>query len=292
MGAVALLRLFRVPLVFTAVADSATGFLLAASGKAGGTALLLLAASSGGLYCFGMAMNDLADLERDRVLHPKRVLPSGRLSSRRAWGASLGVLGLSAAAIVLVPGPLTRLALWMALVFLILVYDWFLKWPPVMGMIRAFNLLLGFSCGAGTGPSVRSGMLGVTFLFLYVTALTFASTYEEGEPKRKGAAAAILTMGLAALGLPFAFAAGTGSPLRPAALAVAGVLAGWVLFRGLEVRRKGREALPRLVRDGVAGILFLDAAMLLSCGHLVPGLAVAALLVPAAAGVWGLKRLG
>ena len=68
----AYLRLFRFPLIFTAIADSATGYLLRTSwrGDPDPLTLLLLAVSSAGLYCFGMAMNDIADRHRDREIAP------------------------------------------------------------------------------------------------------------------------------------------------------------------------------------------------------------------------------
>lgn len=296
MGAIAILKLFRFPLAFTAMADSAAGYLIARQGMGDPLVLLLLAVGSGGLYGFGMAMNDVADLERDRQIHPQRVLPSGRITLRGAWIASLAVLALSAAALVSVPSaPPTRLGLWGALAFLILVYNWFLKWPPVMGLVRAFNLLLGFSCGTATATAAAWGLAAAGTLFLYVTALTFVSTFEEeegGGRKRGGLlAAGVLGMAVAVLGFPVMVPLGKGTVFRPEALGVAGILAGWILFRWIRIRKEGTAVLPLLVRDGVAGIILLDAAMVLSCGYTLPGLAVASLLVPAALGVWGVKKL-
>ncbi|HXX95082.1 MAG TPA: hypothetical protein VEN81_15760, partial [Planctomycetota bacterium] len=74
---IAFLKLFRFPLVFTAIADSAAGYLVV--GRSADLFILaLLAVTSAGLYCFGMAMNDIADRDRDREIAPNRVLPSGR----------------------------------------------------------------------------------------------------------------------------------------------------------------------------------------------------------------------
>src|SRR5439155_720032 len=88
---VAYLKLFRFPLVFTAIADSAAGYLAASFQLEIGT-LTLLAVSSAGLYFFGMALNDIADRERDKQLAPGRVLPSGRLSLRSDEDRSRGCL--------------------------------------------------------------------------------------------------------------------------------------------------------------------------------------------------------
>src|SRR4051812_46156890 len=37
------------------------------------------------LYASGMLWNDLADVDRDRMLHPRRPLPSGRISLASAY---------------------------------------------------------------------------------------------------------------------------------------------------------------------------------------------------------------
>ena len=88
---VSYLKLFRFPLVFTAIADSAAGYLVACGGRPDPLVLALLAVASSGLYMFGMAGNDLADAERDRALHPERVLPSGRITKRQGWTAAISV---------------------------------------------------------------------------------------------------------------------------------------------------------------------------------------------------------
>ncbi len=296
---IAVLRLFRFPLVFTAAADSAAGYLIALRLLGLEPALLeilLLAAASGGLYCFGMAMNDVADLERDRTVHPDRVLPSGRITRRGAVIASLAVLAVSGAAIAVVPTRQPcRLAVWGTIVLLILTYDFFLKWPPLMGLIRGFNFLLGFSCVDVDllGPAVH---LFTVTSFIYVTALTFASTFEERRMDRRGPriawAACVLGMVAGAVAPPFLPRAwgGESVAVRPAALAVSALLAGWIMLRARRVGRRPAEV-KLLVRDGVAGIILLDASMVMSWGAFFLGLAVAALILPAAFGVWLFRRL-
>lgn len=302
MAWVAVLKLFRFPLVFTAVADSAAGYLAARGGNPpSALALALLAAASGGLYGFGMAMNDVADLERDRGLYPNRVLPSGRLSKRQGIAAALAALALSGGAIAAVPdAPWTRLGIWGGAAFLILTYDFFLKLAPVMGLVRAFNVLLGVSCAGimprGKLPEASAGLLLAGASLLYVTALTAVSTYEDrpvaGKARTAGLGAGFLAMILAAFIPSAGWLLWKGSAAAPAGLAAGALLAAWIGGRALRVLRGKPEGEIRLlVRDGVAGIILLDASMVLSCGHLGAGLAVAALLVPAAIGVWGFKKL-
>src|SRR5579864_6705981 len=201
---VAYLKLFRFPLVFTAIADSAAGRLLVSSDLAtAGPSLGLLALASAGLYFFGMSLNDIADRSRDQELAPGRMLPSGRLSLGAARAACLIALGVSLVSISLIresPWP-QRLATWSLVVLFICGYNLFLKQPPVMGMVRACNLLLGISAALHPGAARTSwpNVVGVLFpTFIYVTALTYVSTLEDGVPSRRLLAAGAAFMGIGA----------------------------------------------------------------------------------------------
>src|SRR5207247_2473924 len=94
-----LLALVRPPNVFTAVADSAAGLLLArrAGPLAGDPGLWCLAASTC-LYLGGIALNDYFDRHVDAVERPERPIPSGAVPP--AVAAGLGAV-LLAAGIVL-----------------------------------------------------------------------------------------------------------------------------------------------------------------------------------------------
>ena len=52
-----------------------------------------------------------------------------------------------------------------------------------------------------------------------------------------------------------------------------------------------RKGVMILVRDGVGGIILLEAVTLFSAGLVVPGVAIAGLVVPAALSVAGFKKL-
>ncbi|HXE51786.1 MAG TPA: hypothetical protein VN541_02180 [Tepidisphaeraceae bacterium] len=83
------LQLTRMALVFTAIADSFCSLLLLANSYHGSPEnperiltpgrYLSIAAVSIGLYGFGMSLNDIIDLRRDRQIAPHRPLPSGRV---------------------------------------------------------------------------------------------------------------------------------------------------------------------------------------------------------------------
>ena len=292
MGVIATLRLFRFPLVFTAIADSAAGYLLACSpADTRLPALALLAVASGGLYCFGMAMNDIADREIDGRLAPHRVLPSGKISLKGALTAACAALALSCAAILLVPEARVgqRLILWGAVVAAILGYDFIIKLSSMMGFIRACN----FALGASVGTDITDWDVAylASPLFLYVTALTFVSTLEEGGLSRRRLAAGAGAMGVAVLLVSHWRRYWNDSiPIVASALVTSVILAGWIAWRAVNARDK--KGIMVFVRDWVGGIIVLEGTLLMSAGLLIPGLIVASLVLPAALCVVWFKKLG
>ena len=76
----AYLQLIRLPNVFTAAADSLAGWLLVRGSleETGHWVPLVLASAC--TYAGGIALNDVCDIEIDRVERPGRPLPSGRIS--------------------------------------------------------------------------------------------------------------------------------------------------------------------------------------------------------------------
>jgi len=294
---VAYLKLFRFPLVFTAIADSAAGYLLVQRrGVDPGTAGLLAVASAG-LYFLGMALNDVADRERDKVIAPNRVMPSGRVSLRGALGACVIAVLLSGTAVALAPGrDPGRFVAWGATILCILAYDFLLKVPPVMGLVRGGNFLLGvFFVAPPIAPFGPTHLLlsdygRMTALaivpVLYGTALTFISTMEEGDVRRRVVVLGAAFMGVAALlpGLLHAYVRGAFWGFVPA-----GALIAWISCRA--ARAVDRKGVMLLVRDGVAGFILLDATWLAAAGRLVPAAAIAGLLIPAALSVAWFKKL-
>lgn len=302
---VAYLKLFRFPLVFTAVADSAAGYLIANPSILQPLTMVLLAVCSTGLYFFGMALNDIADREQDQALAPNRMLPSGRLTLKGARVAAFTALGVSFAAILLILDTpfLQRVITWAIVVFCISAYNLFLKIPPMMGFVRAFNLMLGVAGGRIIGFDIPSqpwqyAMLAFPAL-VYVSSLTYVSTLEDVGPSRRKLmiGTAIMSVGalLAALAgpairifvyfAPFSEAALSG----PWAFLFSIVLIGWIVRRAAHA--DDRKGVMLLVRDGVGGIIVLDAALLASCEDAVSALLICSLLVPAALSVAVFKRL-
>lgn len=289
---IAVLKLFRLPLVFTAMADSAAGAWMAQRDPDFTWPILQVALSSAGLYAFGMAMNDIADRERDRSLHPERVLPSGKLSLRGALTAALLALGISLGSAVLLFRSVVLVA-WLGIAAFILLYNFGPKRPPVMGAIRALNFLMGALVFEDFEGLAYFGLTWIALApLVYVTALTAVSTMEEGETRRGRLFTGVAFMVLGAALPLFAMAL---EPKHYYLLSYLGhgaasfaLLASWIVMRG--VRARDRQGVMLLVRDGVAGILLLDATILLFAGLTLPGIAVTALLLPAALGVGWLRR--
>src|SRR5579864_2145574 len=149
-----------------------------------------------------------------------------------------------------------------------------------MGLVRAGNLLMGIAMALNAEAAGRTwpNVVGVLFpTFIYVTALTYVSTLEDGAPPRRlvaaGAAFMALGAGLSVLVAPMAehlrfynsedpsIIFGSGGP-RWAPVPFAAALAAWIGYRAWKaVDKKG---IMLLVRDGVGGIILLDAALLAS----------------------------
>lgn len=292
------LRLIRFPLIFTAVADSAAGYLV---GLRRGTdsvefgVVVLLAVVSACLYGVGMGCNDIADRHRDRLLHPGRVLPTGTITLGRAWagvtvllllsGAALTTLSLLAAGAPKAIG-IGRVSLWCAMVGMIFLYDFggkifALGGPVLMGLIRACNFLLGLVYAPTTLEMDRGIALFAGVSFIYVTSLTVISMLEDGPPRRGLFAIAASGMIASALG-----AAAIGWVIvwdfYAPGVVVTLALVGWIALRiGAAARLLVRARIMRLVRDGIMAIILLDASVVLWSGRLLPGACVAALLIPA-----------
>ena len=224
------LQLLRLPNIFTAMADVAMGFFFVRPAWAWDTAhnrllpggvwvLALLVASSSLLYAAGVVLNDLFDVEQDRIERPERPLPSGRISLRAArWlGWEMLLAGFLLAGIV------TRI-LWHAqpaaigqfwieirpaavaglLALAIVLYDAVLKRTPLgplaMGSCRMLNVLLGMS--VSRAPWAAADWLVAAAIGVYVAGLTWFARDESGTSDRRklAAATAVMAAGVILLG--------------------------------------------------------------------------------------------
>lgn len=183
------LKLVRFPLVLTAVADSVTGYLLLRSpSEVSWVSLGLLAFASACFYSAGMALNDVADANRDRTLHPERPIPSGAMSRAKAYKVGMAILGAGILASRSLGFEVFLTAV--GLLTAILCYDFLLKrWriPGALGMglARACNLWMGMQAAVGSGEGLCRPPWQPLALGGYVFVVTLVSTLEEGGSRWK-----------------------------------------------------------------------------------------------------------
>ncbi len=264
-------------------------------------AWLLLASAL--LYAAGMAWNDLADVERDRIINPKRPLPSQRLHLPTAMvGAALMGIGALVAALM-AEGPLGALAA-LTVLILALLYNFEAKHIPwlgslVMGLTRAahacFALLiigpdaLRAALIAEAPPGARSLLIYPAILLLYTTGLTLISELEHRGGRRwellVGAALMLAGISLALtqfIGAPWQRAwlvAGGPWPLALAgALLLVGGSAAWLVWQigrpcVLAVAQSSRAQAGRTLIAGLGGMILLDV-IVAGAAHPLGGLLV------------------
>jgi len=276
--------LVRIPNVVTAAADVAAGYLYA-GGESHWWRLAVLCLASMGLYAGGAALNDVLDIERDRVERPDRPMPSGRVSRRAAMtlvvvalavglGAALCVstrsgciAGLLIVAIVLYDGPLKASA----------------PAPLLMGSCRGLNLMLGMN--PATAIASRAMLIPAAILAAYVTALTCFARTEARVTSRRRLVAGALGMTVAAVSLGFIGA--VRAEVDRTFLFPVATLVGAVAIVGGRAAVSGRsEAVQRAVGALVLSIVGLDVCIVWAARGSAWALCVGVLLPVG----WLLKR--
>jgi 4-hydroxybenzoate polyprenyltransferase len=277
----ALLGLVRWPGAVTAAGNAATGFLLAHGPRSpGGHAAAVGAVLAGVLvYAGGVVLNDVADAERDRTLHPERPIPSGRADRRSSarFGAALLALGVLAAS--LLANPWAGAAAALAAVFAVL-YDFTgrglrIAGAALLGLARATNALAGAVAAGGgiaslTDPAAfpAAPHLHAGALLVYTALLTWTSTLEERRPGPTAIAFLALALALAAA-LPWSIFPRGPWPEAPGIAFL--VLGGSFAVAAREAREPDGPGIGALVRAGVFGFLLVDAAWLFGRGRYEAG---------------------
>jgi len=285
-------QLARVGLAYTAVADiwliallsEGLGLTAGRPRPALWALMLCTALIGGGLYVFGMTLNDLLDARRDRTFAPDRPIPSGRVAIPSAVAVLLTALLVAAAASV----PLGRLSTLVCLLTAaaILFYDGVAKHLPglgvlTLGLVRALNMLIAFPGLGYVWP--------VWLTLTHVIGISAAGHRLEGKrPYFAPRDAWIVTSGWAFVTVVMlAWMSRRGHlilPDRPLIWIgpVVAVLAFLVLaLRGVRAALNERAAGGGLIKLGLTWLIVYDAAWLLSAGLWWQGAAVA-LLLPAA----------
>lgn len=275
-----LMRLTRVSLAPSAIADSAAGAALAAAAGASadaGRAAAALAASAL-LFSFGMALNDLCDREKDARTRPERPIPSGVVPLRLAATIVLATGLLAFACAAFAPWPTIAIAA--SIAACIVAYDvprghLGTAGPLVLGLIRGQNLLLG---AAALGDVTAA--LPVAFCHgAYVLFVSYFARMEDGEVALSRFRARLLPR-LASLSMVGAAIVASRGLAGPSALS-AGLVVLWAVIRGeralagaLSVDQPSPRALQRVVGTYLSGIVLLDAAIALAAGTTLAGVAI------------------
>jgi 4-hydroxybenzoate polyprenyltransferase len=278
------LRLFRVPNVFTAFANVVAGVVLVRGGRFEAGDLAIVGAS-GCLYLAGMVLNDYFDREVDAAERPDRPIPSGEVGASTAatLGAVLMLAGLALAA----TGGLLTLVVAVALGTAVLGYDGGLKGTPLgpwaMGACRLLNVLLGMSV-LGAWPTGWPWALPIT-LGLFTVCITLFSRHEVAGTsarhiRRTVLAVAVLGVGVAALAVAWAAMA------DPRRLMLVAVLLAMLGIRGARLfaplwNDARPPTLGRAIGGGILLMPTLDATFVAAAGHPLGALAVVGLTLPA-----------
>ena len=173
------LQLARVSNTPTVVSNTVAGAVLASSIADAGT-VAVVAVAMALFYTAGMILNDLLDLEVDRVQRPERPLPSGQVSR----GAAITVvvaLFVAGEALLAVTGLEPFLA-GLGLVALIVLYDAWHKGnalsPVLMGGCRALVYVVAALAVAAAVP--LEVWTAAAVLLLYIVGLTQVAKAEGG----------------------------------------------------------------------------------------------------------------
>lgn len=263
------LRLLRLPTVFTAAADIFLGYLLTHSSLLPLDQFLRLVGASAGLYLSGMVFNDVFDREEDTRERPNRPIPSGQVSLQFAilLGLCLMAAG-TASALSLHP---TSAGVAGLLIVAILAYDGWLKrtvfGPLAMGSCRFLNVLLGASAQPWSQLLQGLPLVCAAGLGSYIVGVTWFARTEAVVSRRRELLGALVVINLAWLGLIVGIITiGRNPQSLPQWVALIGIA-----VVALRVNRQARVALidpsPQAVQRGVKTMLLalvqFDALLIL-----------------------------
>ncbi len=246
------------------------------------------------LYSAGMVLNDLADIQRDRTLHPDRPLPSGRISAGTALflAASLLLGGLLLCSFA----GFLPVAIGGFIALGILMYDFEATtsafWGPVlMGILRAANFLLGLSV-VGTAMFTWSTYMALPlFTGFHIFLITSISILEETPHARDELTMyAGIDAGLLAF-LVFYLLLVKEGPIQVPYFSLSVLpLAIYLLQFGLAIRSARRNPVPErigaIVGTGVQGMILIESTMVCFLVGPIQGGTLLLLFLPIFLGRW------
>jgi len=255
------LQLARVSNAPTVVSNTVAGAMLASTAADAATVAVVAVAMTL-FYTAGMILNDVLDIEIDRVQRPERPLPSGQVSRTAALIATAALFAVGEA--LLATTGLAPFLAGLGLVALIVLYDAWHKGnavsPVLMGGCRALVYVVA---ALAVGASVATGVwTAAAVLLLYIVGLTQVAKAENGGLLAAWPLAAVL----AAVGYWVIWLESV-----PFALLLVG-FAAWVC-RALWLVR-GRRQVGAGVVSLIAGVSLFDALAVASVGGSLIAVAV------------------
>jgi len=273
------LQLCRPANLPTAVADVLAGLAIAGffTNYESNLALagFLTVLSSIFLYAGGVVLNDVFDINLDKVERPERPIPSGliKLNEARFFGILLISFGIILSFFVTIKiGVIASL-----LALLIITYDGFSKkyrvlGPLNMGLCRGCNLLLGIAFFGSFNP-----IWYIVIPILYIAAITMVSQGEvHGKNKKNILLAGILYAIVVFLIIVFNKLT---SPIKITSYLFLGT---FIYSIGLPLLKAYQNNIPqnikKAVKAGVISIILLDAILVVHFSNIFIGLMVVLLL--------------
>jgi 4-hydroxybenzoate polyprenyltransferase len=254
------LAIARVSNTPTVVSNTIAGAVLASTVADAGT-VAVVAVAMALFYTAGMVLNDVLDLEVDRVQRPERPIASGVISRGAAVGAVVALF-VAGEALLLVGG-LAAAGAGLGLIALIVLYDAWHKGnvlsPVLMGGCRALVYVVAALAVAGEVPLEVWTAAGV--LLLYIVGLTQVAKAEGGSLLAAWPLAAVL----AAIGYWVGWVDSVWFVLLLVAFAAWVVRALWLVR---EKRRIGAGVVSL-----IAGVSLFDALAVASAGGSVAAVA-------------------
>ncbi|HSE70989.1 MAG TPA: UbiA family prenyltransferase [Nocardioidaceae bacterium] len=268
-------ELVRLPAALTVPGDVLAGTV--AAGAPLGRRGWALPAASVAFYTAGMALNDYADRDLDRVERPERPIPSGRVVPGQALGlaAALTAAGLGLAAAC---GGRSTLRVAVPLAATAWAYDLRLKdtafGPAAMAAARGLDVLMG---SGGSRRALAAAVLPAAALAAHTGGVTTLSRGEVHGTEPAVARAVTASTTAVALGVAAgALRRGEGRLARATSLGLATLFAGTVGRAQAAAATNPDAATVRTATGaGIRGMIPLQAALLARSGS--PALAAGVL---------------
>ncbi len=311
--AFAWLQLVRFPNAFTVIADVLAGAMLVRGTWLPWPLIAVLVVSAVVMYWAGMILNDVYDIEKDRVQNRGRPLVDGRISrsTARRVGYGLLVAGVLTALVatmlyvpLVVPNPSPESAYWfrfstplvaLLLALAIWLYDGPLKATPIgpvlMGVCRVGSLLLGISVGwwleptqAWYAPHLWMAAIGHG---VYVMGITWAARREAeaSQTWTLGFGWCVCAIGIAMLASVSWFVPEGDrlrlSPQTSYPIAIGLLALPWARRAVFSVVSPGPSTIQAAVKQAILSIIFFDSILALQFGGPWPAITICSLIIPA-----------